>query len=54
MEIRQVTARIVREYDFQPAPGQDPKAFLNGILDTFTLTLPPLKMVFTPRKDGPK
>ena len=52
MEARNVIARIVREFDVQFAPDQDPKAFEDGLMDTFTMTLPPLNLVFTPRK-GP-
>ncbi|KAF7846282.1 hypothetical protein BT93_L4670 [Corymbia citriodora subsp. variegata] len=50
MEMRYVAAEIVRKYDIALAPGQTPKAFLDGKRDTFTLALGPLNLLFTDRK----
>lgn len=50
MEVRYVTAQIVRRYNVNLAPGQTPKAFLDGKRDTFTLALGELNLVFEPRK----
>jgi hypothetical protein len=53
MEIRQVTTQIMRRYNVEFAPSQDPKGYTDGLQDTFTTALPPLKLVFTDRvKDG--
>ncbi|KAF8851331.1 averantin oxidoreductase [Acephala macrosclerotiorum] len=49
MEVRYVTAQIVRRYNVKLAPGQTPKAFLDGKRDTFTLALSELNLVFEPR-----
>ncbi|KAI1841941.1 hypothetical protein JX266_011911 [Neoarthrinium moseri] len=54
MEVRHVTARIVRQYDIKFAPGQDPAAFVEGKRDTFTLALAPLDLVFTRRRHDSK
>lgn len=50
MEVRNVTAHIVRRYNVMLAPGQSPEAFLKGKKDTFTLSLGPLCLVFNDRK----
>ncbi|KIW12678.1 hypothetical protein PV08_09956 [Exophiala spinifera] len=50
VEIRQVAYEILRRYNVALAPGQTPSAFLKGILDTFTLQLPSLNLVFSPRQ----
>lgn len=50
MEIRCVISQIVRLYDFTFAPGQTPEAFVDGIVDGFTVVCPKLDMVFTPRQ----
>lgn len=49
MEMRYVLTEILSNYDISFAPGQDPNAFINGLRDCFTLELPQLNMVFTPR-----
>lgn len=51
-EMRSVLARIALQFDVGFAPGDDGKAFIDGIMDTWTLTLPPLNLVFTERKAG--
>lgn len=50
MEVRHVTAQIVRKYDVELAPGQTPEAFLDGKKDAFTLALGPLQLVFRARE----
>jgi hypothetical protein len=50
MEVRNVTARIIRRYNVMLAPGQSPEAFLSSKKDTFTLSLGPLGLVFNDRK----
>lgn len=50
MEVRLVTAQIVRRYDVSLAPGQTPQAFMAGKRDTFTLALGPLELVFSPKR----
>jgi tryprostatin B 6-hydroxylase len=49
MEIRNVIARIVTEFDVKFAPGEDGTALLKETMDTFTLALAPLMLVFTKR-----
>ncbi|ROW07794.1 hypothetical protein VMCG_03516 [Cytospora schulzeri] len=49
MEIRGVTSRILQRYDVSLAPGQTREAFINGLVDGFTLACPKLNLVFTPR-----
>lgn len=49
MEVRNVTAHIVRRYNVVFAPGQSSKAFLDGKKDAFTLSLGPLELVFDDR-----
>lgn len=50
MEIRFVLSQIVHRYNISFAPGQTPEAFLDGLVDGFTLMCPKLELVFTPRK----
>jgi len=50
MEVRTVTAHIIRRYNVELAPGVNPKSFLDGKKDTFTLSLGPLPLVFKERK----
>jgi hypothetical protein len=54
MEIRQVTAQIIHRYDVQFAPEQNPKAFVEGLRDCFTIAMPSLKLVFTDRSQSTK
>lgn len=51
-EMKSVLARVALQFDVAFAPGEDGKAFQEGILDTWTLTLPPLQLVFNERKAG--
>ncbi|TVY48702.1 Cytochrome P450 monooxygenase [Lachnellula occidentalis] len=51
MELRNVVARIVTDFDTKFAPGEDGRALMEETKDTFTLELAPLKLVFTKRKD---
>ena len=50
MELRSVIARVVTEFDVSFAPGEDGTALLEDSLDTFTIALAPLMLVFTKRK----
>ncbi|KAF4950438.1 hypothetical protein FSARC_13196 [Fusarium sarcochroum] len=49
MEMRYVLTEILSQYNIALAPGTDPQAFEDGLRDCFTLELPKLDMVFTPR-----
>ncbi|KAG8672181.1 hypothetical protein FPOAC1_005443 [Fusarium poae] len=49
MEMRYVLTEILSKYDMEFAPETDPEAFIHGLRDCFTLELPDLKMIFTPR-----
>jgi hypothetical protein len=40
---------IAQNFDVSFAPGEDGHNFDKEILDTFTVTLPPLKLQFAPR-----
>ena len=50
MELRYVVSQFVHRYDVALAPGFTEKKFLDGQMDTFTMTLGPLELVYTPRK----
>jgi tryprostatin B 6-hydroxylase len=50
MEVRNVVARIVTEFDVKFAPGEDGTKLLEESLDTFTIALAPLQLVFTKRE----
>ncbi|RBR25622.1 uncharacterized protein FIESC28_01585 [Fusarium coffeatum] len=55
MEMRYVLTEILSNYDISLAPGTKPDTFVDGLRDCFTLELPDLNMVFTPRaRDGQK
>ena len=55
MEMRYVLTEILSNYDISLAPGTKPETFVDGLRDCFTLELPDLNMVFTPRtRDGQK
>jgi hypothetical protein len=43
---------IAQNFDVSFAPGEDGVEFDNEILDTFTVTLPPLQLQFAPRSGG--
>ncbi|KAL2872693.1 cytochrome P450 [Aspergillus lucknowensis] len=49
MELRVVTAELIRRYNVTLAPGMSKEAFYDGLRDTFTLVTPPLPLVFTRR-----
>ncbi|OQU95023.1 hypothetical protein CLAIMM_01292 [Cladophialophora immunda] len=49
MELRMVLSRVALGFDIAFAAGEDGIKFDTEVLDTFTLTLPALKMKFTPR-----
>ncbi|KAJ3538809.1 hypothetical protein NM208_g5743 [Fusarium decemcellulare] len=52
MEVRFVTAEILRRYDVRLATKDTANQFLSGLKDGFTLAAPNLQVVFTPRKTG--
>ncbi|KAM0235253.1 hypothetical protein ACHAPO_006050 [Fusarium lateritium] len=49
MEMRYVLTEILSKYDMAFAAETDPGAFIHGLRDCFTLEVPELKMIFTPR-----
>ncbi|KAH8894611.1 cytochrome P450 [Thozetella sp. PMI_491] len=49
MELRMVISRIAMRYNIAFAPGEDGVKFDEEIKDTFTFTMLPLHLVFTPR-----
>ncbi|TPX18354.1 uncharacterized protein E0L32_011729 [Thyridium curvatum] len=49
IEIRYVTAHLIHKYNLSFAKDQAPRKFVEGQRDTFTIALPDLKLVFTPR-----
>ncbi|CVL12932.1 related to pisatin demethylase cytochrome P450 [Fusarium proliferatum] len=49
MEMRYVLMDILSRYNIAFAPGTNPQAFIDGLRDCYTLELPRLDMVFTPR-----
>jgi cytochrome P450 len=51
MELREVTARIVTQFDIAFAPGEDGTALFEKTKDVFTLEVAPLKMVFKQRSE---
>jgi cytochrome P450 family 628 len=50
MEIRNVMARIVTEFDVKFAPDEDGTKLLEESHDTFTIALAPLELIFTRRE----
>lgn len=52
MSLRTSLTMIAQNFDVAFAPGEDGVTFDNEMLDTFTVTLPPLKLMFTPRSAG--
>lgn len=50
MSLRRAMALICYQYDVAFAPGQRAEDFTAGLLDHFTLGVPKLDLVFTPRK----
>lgn len=51
MELRNVIARIVTEFDLKFAPGENGSALMNKSKDTFTMELAPLELIFMKRKN---
>ena len=51
-EMRSVIARVALQFDISLAPGEDGREFDEGVLDTFTMALPPLQMCFKERNRG--
>jgi len=51
MELRNVTARIMTEFDVEFAPGEDGSALMAESKDVFTMELAPMELVFTKRKN---
>lgn len=51
MEMRMVLGRIALHYDLSFPPPVTPETAEFVFQDTFTQTLPPLPLMFTPRKD---
>ncbi|KAL4901938.1 hypothetical protein BDW74DRAFT_169892 [Aspergillus multicolor] len=49
MELRSVTASLLKRYNITLAPGQSKETFLEGLRDTFTLVAPPLPLIFSRR-----
>ncbi|RGP77278.1 hypothetical protein FLONG3_4793 [Fusarium longipes] len=49
MEMRYVLTELLSKYDISLPPKTNPEAFIDGLRDCFTLELPPLNMIFTPR-----
>lgn len=52
IEIRYVTAHLIHKYNLSFAKDQAPHKFVEGQRDTFTIALPDLKLVFTPRSES--
>lgn len=50
MEIRSVVSRMLWRYDVALAANQTKEAFIEGLVDGFTLACPKLDLVFTPRE----
>ena len=51
MELRNVTARIVSEFNVKFAPGEDGTNLMEKTKDIFTLALAPMNLVFTRREE---
>ncbi|KAF2793406.1 cytochrome P450 [Melanomma pulvis-pyrius CBS 109.77] len=49
LSLRISLSMIAQNFDISFAPGETGEAFDNEVLDTFTVTLPPLQLQFTPR-----
>lgn len=47
MELRTLLGRIALRFNLAFAEGEDGTAYERGMMDTFTMTLPPLPLVFT-------
>jgi cytochrome P450 len=49
LSLRIVLSAIVQNFEVSFAQGEDGKKFVEEMLDTFTVALPPLQLQFTPR-----
>jgi hypothetical protein len=49
MSLRTSLSMIAQNFDVSFAPGETGEAFDNEMLDTFTVTLPPLQLQFAAR-----
>ncbi|KAF4980177.1 hypothetical protein FZEAL_3755 [Fusarium zealandicum] len=52
MELRYVSAEILRQYDVKLAGEDTARRFLDGLKDGFTMACPNLDVVFTPRAEA--
>lgn len=50
LSLRTSLAAIAMNFDVGFAEGETGEAFEHEVLDTFTVTLPPLRLVFSQRK----
>ena len=50
MTLRIALSNIAQQFDISFAPGETGEKFDKGAMDTFTTTLPPLFLQFTPRQ----
>jgi hypothetical protein len=50
MSMRTAISSIAQQFDIEFAPGETGEQFDTGGKDAFTTVLPPLNLVFTPRK----
>lgn len=50
LSLRVALSTIVQNFDITFAPGETGEAFDKEMLDTFTVTLPPLQLQFSPRE----
>lgn len=50
LSLRIALSTIVQNFNISFAPGETGEKFDNGMLDTFTVTLPPLHLRFEPRE----
>ncbi|KAF2645995.1 putative benzoate 4-monooxygenase cytochrome P450 [Massarina eburnea CBS 473.64] len=52
LSLRISISSILGRFNVSFAPGETGETFINDTLDTFTVTLPPLNLQFTPRNQG--
>lgn len=52
LSLRIALSTIVQNFDISFAPGETGEKFDKEVLDTFTVTLPPLQLQFKPREQG--
>lgn len=51
LNLRTSLSMIALNFDVSFASGETGETFDNEMLDTFTVTLPPLQLKFTPRRE---